>query len=87
MAIFIFLDKSTSGEMITHHFPIPASGEINVQSLSSAGTPYKKQRNRRSRLKSRVKRQANSLFRRKVLKNLKRKSQCKRRKYQEKRKK
>ena len=39
MAIFIFLDKSTSGEMITHHFPIPASGEINVQSLSSAGTP------------------------------------------------
>ena len=39
MAIFIFLDKSTSGEMITHHFPIPASGEINVQSMSSAGTP------------------------------------------------
>ena len=39
MAIFILLDKSTSGEMITHHFPIPASGEINVQSLSSAGTP------------------------------------------------
>ena len=39
MAIFILLDKSTSGEMITRHFPIPASGEINVQSLSSAGTP------------------------------------------------